>query len=97
MSDTTSSKRCAEPGSALVRPLPNEIERPEWGGVTTSSFMSMVPTSGTSVEVPVIAPVLMLTSVGRTRHNRVTPGSPTRTGRANDGQSVDAVEPGLRE
>src|SRR5829696_3729962 len=41
--------------------------------------MSMVPTSGMSVEVSVFAPaLLMLTSVGRARHNRATPGSPTR-------------------
>jgi hypothetical protein len=60
--------------------------------------MSMVPTYGTSVEVSVLASVLlMLTSIGRATHNRATPGSPTRTGRANDGQSVDAPEPGLRE
>jgi hypothetical protein len=57
----------------------------------------MVPTSGMSVEVSVLAPVLMLTSAGRARHNRATLGSPTRTGRANDGQGVDAAEPGLRE
>src|SRR5687768_14931462 len=38
--------------------------------------MSMVPASGTSVEVSLLAPVLlMLTSVGRARHNRATPGS----------------------
>jgi len=38
-----------------------------------------------------------LTSVGRARHNRATPGSPTRAVRANDGQNVDAAQPGLRE
>jgi hypothetical protein len=49
----------------------------------------MVPTSGISVEVSLLAPVLlMLTSVGRARHNRATPGSQTRATRANDGQTA---------
>src|SRR5687768_9304933 len=40
--------------------------------------MSMVPASGTSVELPVLAPVpLMLTSIDRARPNRATPGSRT--------------------
>ena len=33
MSPTASSNRCAEPGSAVVRPFPNEIEQAECGGV----------------------------------------------------------------
>jgi hypothetical protein len=31
MSLTTSSNRCAEPGSAVVTPFPKEIEHDEWG------------------------------------------------------------------
>src|SRR5687767_10456883 len=50
----------------------------ETGNATTSSFISMVPASATSVELPVLAPVpLMLTSIGRARPNRATPGSRT--------------------
>ena len=30
MSATTSSNRCAEPGSAVVRPSPKATEQPEW-------------------------------------------------------------------
>src|SRR5215207_2518381 len=36
------------------------------------------------------------TFVGRARHNRATPGSPTRAARANDGHKADAAESGLR-
>jgi hypothetical protein len=43
-----------------------------------------------------VAAVDVVTSLGRARRNRATSGSPIWTGRANDGQSVDAAEPGLR-
>src|SRR4051794_22111582 len=59
--------------------------------------MSTVPTSGISLEVPLLAPVLLiLTSVGREeRHNRRRRAHPARAARANDGQIV-AAEPCLR-
>src|SRR5688572_29834175 len=61
--------------------------------------MSTVPTSGVSVQVSLLAPVMvMLTSVGRARHNRATPGSPTRAARADDGPKLSTLrEPKLRD
>jgi len=54
--------------------------------------MSIVETSDISVELAVPASLLlMLTSVGRARHNRATPGSPTRAARVADRQYVDAA------
>jgi hypothetical protein len=52
------------PSEALVEAFARSTS--ETGNVTTSSFMSMVPASGRSGEVPVLTSVLlMVTSVAR--------------------------------